>query len=129
MCLRGVCRSLAKRVSDGFYRARATVAKLRPCLLLVTDMLIAILNICSKDELADEEHKLSLSEPTATTEEQELRRTVIRNKILAVGKMSRVFSVLRENSERVMELKSLSPTGKLPLGTLALGVEGIKTGK
>ncbi|ORY98458.1 serine/threonine-protein phosphatase 2B catalytic subunit A1 [Syncephalastrum racemosum] len=92
----------------------------------ITDMLIAILNICSKDELADEDHRLSLEEPVSS-EEAELRRTVIRNKILAVGKMSRVFSVLRENSERVMELKTLSPTGKLPLGTLALGVEGIKT--
>lgn len=96
--------------------------------ILVTDMLIAILNICSKDELADEDHRLSLEEPVSS-EEAELRRTVIRNKILAVGKMSRVFSVLRENSERVMELKTLSPTGKLPLGTLALGVEGIKSGK
>lgn len=95
---------------------------------LVTDMLLAILNICSKDELADEEHRLSLDEPTSSKETEE-RRTVIRNKILAVGKMSRVFSVLRENSERVMELKTLSPTGKLPLGTLALGAEGIKTGR
>ncbi|CDS11350.1 Putative Serine/threonine-protein phosphatase [Lichtheimia ramosa] len=92
----------------------------------ITDMLLAILNICSKDELADEEHRLSLDEPTSSKETEE-RRTVIRNKILAVGKMSRVFSVLRENSERVMELKTLSPTGKLPLGTLALGAEGIKT--
>ncbi|KAI9268322.1 Metallo-dependent phosphatase-like protein [Phascolomyces articulosus] len=93
----------------------------------ITDMLIAILSICSKDELADEEHRLSLEEPTSSSKEQEERRTVIRNKILAVGKMSRVFSVLRENSERVMELKTLSPTGKLPLGTLALGIEGIKS--
>ena len=90
-------------------------------------MLIAILNICSKDELADEEHRLSLEEASSSSKEQEERRTVIRNKILAVGKMSRVFSVLRENSERVMELKTLSPTGKLPLGTLALGIEGIKS--
>ncbi|KAI8373213.1 serine/threonine-protein phosphatase 2B catalytic subunit A1 [Radiomyces spectabilis] len=94
----------------------------------ITDMLIAILNICSKEELADEEHRLSLDEkPASATDEAEQRRTVIRNKILAVGKMSRVFSVLRENSERVMELKSLSPSGKLPLGTLALGAEGIKS--
>ncbi|KAG1241426.1 hypothetical protein G6F68_016735 [Rhizopus microsporus] len=60
-------------------------------------------------------------------DDAEQRRIVIRNKIMAVGKMSRVFSVLRENSERVTELKSLSPTGKLPLGTLALGMEGLKT--
>jgi len=34
--------------------------------------------------------------------------------------------LLREESERVSELKSISGTGKLPYGTLALGTEGIK---
>ncbi|CAI2166390.1 13754_t:CDS:10 [Funneliformis geosporum] len=94
----------------------------------ITDMLLVILNICSKEELADDE---LLSEPkspetsTATTESSE-RRQVIKNKILAVGKMARVFSVLREESERVMELKNVTGTGRLPYGTLALGAEGIK---
>jgi serine/threonine-protein phosphatase 2B catalytic subunit len=97
----------------------------------ITNMLLAILNICSKEELLEEER----SQPTqgvpdaSTAEEIEQRKVVIRNKILAIGKISRVYSVLRENSERVTELKSLSPSGKLPLGTLALGAEGIKTGK
>ncbi|KAI8075131.1 serine/threonine-protein phosphatase 2B catalytic subunit A1 [Gongronella butleri] len=92
----------------------------------ITDMLIAILNICSKEELADMEQQ---AKPTKVklSEEAEQRRMVIRNKILAVGKISRVYTILRENSERVMELKSLSPSGKLPVGTLILGVEGIKS--
>ncbi|KAI9491046.1 Metallo-dependent phosphatase-like protein [Zychaea mexicana] len=96
----------------------------------ITDMLIAILNICSQEELANEQHRRSLDGPAVTstnmTEEMEARRNNIRKKILAVGKMSRVFTVLRENSEQVMELKNVSPTGKVPLGTLASGVEGIK---
>jgi serine/threonine-protein phosphatase 2B catalytic subunit len=93
-------------------------------------MLIAVLNVCSKEELADEEKNMIEDKTTLNPiEDAEQRRIVIRNKIMAVGKMSRVFSVLRENSERVTELKSLSPTGKLPLGTLALGVEGLKSGK
>ncbi|KAG1460962.1 hypothetical protein G6F46_004188 [Rhizopus delemar] len=92
----------------------------------ITDMLIAVLNVCSKEELAeDDDQKLLEDKPLVDDAEQ--RRIVIRNKIMAVGKMSRVFSVLRENSERVTELKSLSPTGKLPLGTLALGMEGLRT--
>ncbi|KAL4211607.1 putative Serine/threonine-protein phosphatase [Rhizopus microsporus] len=91
----------------------------------ITDMLIAVLNVCSKEELAEDDQTLLEDKPPMDDAEQ--RRMVIRNKIMAVGKMSRVFSVLRENSERVTELKSLSPTGKLPLGTLALGVEGLKT--
>ena len=94
-------------------------------------MLIAILNICSKEELEKEQQEQALessTEDTANDELMEQRRIIIRNKILAVGKMSRVFSVLRENSEQVMELKSVSPTGRVPIGTLALGMEGIKTG-
>jgi serine/threonine-protein phosphatase 2B catalytic subunit len=100
---------------------------------IVTNMLLAILNICSKEELlaeekeeADQQKNSSMSD--ASNEEIEQRKTVIRNKILAIGKMSRVYSVLRENSERITELKSLSPSGRLPLGTLVLGAEGIKTG-
>lgn len=92
-------------------------------------MLIAVLNVCSKEELEDDDKKLLEDKPAGTIDDVEQRKIVIRNKIMAVGKISRVFSVLRENSERVMELKSLSPTGKLPLGTLALGVEGLKSGK
>ncbi|CAJ0913426.1 18908_t:CDS:10 [Entrophospora sp. SA101] len=102
----------------------------------ITDMLLVILNICSKEELDDED---LISEPRTPEQQQPVattaaaaaadtteRRQVIKNKILAVGKMARVFSVLREESERVMELKTVTGTGKLPYGTLALGAEGIK---
>ncbi|PWN51255.1 putative calcineurin catalytic subunit [Violaceomyces palustris] len=95
----------------------------------ITDMLIAILNICSKEELEEEEEEDEIPEtPTSITQidEQAERRTVIKNKILAVGRMSRVFALLREEAERVSELKSASATGKLPYGTLVLGSEGIK---
>lgn len=98
----------------------------------ITNMLLAILNICSNEELlADnqENKKPKQIVDASTAEEIEQRKMVIRNKILAIGKISRVYSVLRENSERITELKSLSPSGRLPLGTLALGVEGIKSGK
>lgn len=86
---------------------------------LVTDMLMAVLNICSKEELEDEKN-------AAEMDEAEARRNVIRNKIKAVGKMARVFQVLREESESIAELKSLMGTNQLPQGSLALGAEGIK---
>ncbi|UZJ57311.1 hypothetical protein CBS101457_006631 [Exobasidium rhododendri] len=94
----------------------------------ITDMLIAILNICSKEELEEEEEEEEWpSTPTAAQmDEQAERRTVIKNKILAVGRMSRVFALLREEAERVSELKSANGSGKLPYGSLASGSEGVK---
>lgn len=100
----------------------------------ITDMLIAILSTCSEEELR-EDTPSSVSPPahsppvTATTPDDpnsiEFKRRAIKNKILAIGRMSRVFQVLREEAERVTELKTVSG-GRLPAGTLMLGAEGIK---
>ena len=95
----------------------------------ITDMLIAILNTCSKEELdADAGPTPPIPETPPLekdTESTEAKRRAIKNKILAIGRLSRVFQVLREESERVTELKTASG-GKLPAGTLMLGAEGIK---
>ncbi|EPS39989.1 hypothetical protein H072_6231 [Dactylellina haptotyla CBS 200.50] len=98
----------------------------------ITDMLIAILNTCSKDELenetpitASEPISPSLSESGGDPESIEAKRRAIKNKILAIGRLSRVFQVLREESESITELKTAAG-GKLPAGTLMLGAEGIK---
>ena len=92
-------------------------------------MLIAILNTCSKEELEDDTPlSSSASSPPLTdpdSESTEVKRRAIKNKILAIGRLSRVFQVLREESERVTELKTASG-GRLPAGTLMLGAEGIK---
>lgn len=99
----------------------------------ITDMLIAILNTCSKEELEEETPLSGTSadpmsppplgdiDPNST----EYKRRAIKNKILAIGRLSRVFQVLREESERVTELKTATG-GRLPAGTLMLGAEGIK---
>lgn len=98
----------------------------------ITDMLIAILNTCSKEELEEDPTPPLISpapsSPTPTNAEAdstEAKRRAIKNKILAIGRLSRVFQVLREESERVTELKTASG-GRLPAGTLMLGAEGIK---
>jgi len=98
----------------------------------ITDMLIAILNTCSEDELKeDTPSSVGPSSPpgaavqTYDPESIEFKRRAIKNKILAIGRLSRVFQVLREESERVTELKTASG-GRLPAGTLMLGAEGIK---
>ncbi|KAL1974722.1 hypothetical protein VTN31DRAFT_4926 [Thermomyces dupontii] len=97
----------------------------------ITDMLIAILNTCSKEELEEDtpsttsETTPSLPPSTTDQEAMEFKRRAIKNKILAIGRLSRVFQVLREESERVTELKTATG-GRLPAGTLMLGAEGIK---
>ncbi|KAI1313000.1 3',5'-cyclic-nucleotide phosphodiesterase (PDEase) (3':5'-CNP) [Mortierella claussenii] len=147
----------------------------------ITDMLLAILNTCSKEELAEDDMILNLTDgssgamdvdttpissegnhsPVASSAssvdfgssiegtsfvdsngvmlqdadmvdvsrahvEREANRNRIRQKILAVGRLSRVFAVLRNESEAVSELKDLMGTTKLPYGSLALGAEGLK---
>jgi serine/threonine-protein phosphatase 2B catalytic subunit len=98
----------------------------------ITDMLIAILSTCSEDELRDDSSSSPgpVSPPITPSanmdpESVEAKRRAIKNKILAIGRLSRVFQVLREESESVTELKTVSG-GRLPAGTLMLGAEGIK---
>jgi serine/threonine-protein phosphatase 2B catalytic subunit len=97
-------------------------------------MLIAILNTCSKEELEEDTPSSTgpasppIGRETAAAMDPdsiEYKRKAIKNKILAIGRLSRVFQVLREESESVTELKTAAG-GRLPAGTLMLGAEGIK---
>ncbi|RDB30394.1 Serine/threonine-protein phosphatase 2B catalytic subunit A1 [Hypsizygus marmoreus] len=93
----------------------------------ITDMLVAVLNTCTKEELQESDDESTLVSPISVVSEDSVeRRKVIKNKIMAVGRMARVFALLREESEKVSELKSVSGSSKLPYGTLASGSEGIK---
>lgn len=66
-----------------------------PC--VVSEMLLAVLSICSEEELLETDTnrdmggRVRADMPAPTPEEIQ----VIRNKILAVGKMQRLFRMLR----------------------------------
>ncbi|KAF5390141.1 hypothetical protein D9757_003766 [Collybiopsis confluens] len=82
----------------------------------INDMLVAVLITCTKEELEEEGG------------DEEIGLWAIKNKILAVGRVARVFSLLRKESENVSELGSVCFSGQLPHGirTLASETEGVK---
>jgi len=61
-------------------------------------MLVAVLNTCTQEELMESsDDESAVSSPTIKSpgDDSVERRRIVRNKILAVGRMARVFSVLR----------------------------------
>ncbi|KAJ2717098.1 3',5'-cyclic-nucleotide phosphodiesterase (PDEase) (3':5'-CNP) [Coemansia spiralis] len=100
----------------------------------MTDMLLAILDICTKDELEEDSAAADAAEAAVQSSESrpllssdlEQRRESIRRKILAVGKVARIFHVLRSEAETVNELKGLLGTQRLPVGQLSAGGRGLR---
>ena len=110
----------------------------------LTDMLMSLLSICTEDELANNDttsasegesdtasengEVIRVASPLARFKfdpEMEARKKVIRNKIIAVGRVAKMFSLLRTQSEAVSELKALMKTSSLPAGSLASGAAGL----
>jgi len=94
----------------------------------ITDMLIAILNNCHQEELEEDTPSMLLSAPGSAPSGGSSDATThkyIKSKILAVGRVSRMFRVLREEVESVEKFKTTTGS-RLPQGTLMLGSEGIK---
>lgn len=83
-------------------------------------MSLAVINI---HDLTNEPQTTS----SATVLANRHRRHVIKRKVIAIGKLSRQLSVLRENPEMVEELKRLN--GKLPVGALAQGRQSLRQGE
>ncbi|KAI0047889.1 Metallo-dependent phosphatase [Auriscalpium vulgare] len=99
----------------------------------IIEMLLAILSICSEEELEDssssedETDERNLSEVALSPSEVAARRQQIKNKIMVVGKMQRLFQLLREEAENATELsadsENVQPRGPR-VGPDALGVQG-----
>jgi len=103
----------------------------------VTEMLVNILSICSEEEMKEPSgEKLSEAGSEALdditlAEEEKLRKQEVRlrlqKKIVAIGKMAKYFHTLREESETVLQLKGLTPSGRLPPGALSHGSDSLAT--
>lgn len=105
----------------------------------VTEMLVSILNVCTEEELEEDTPMIQedlgkanvayqqTAEITTSSSilNDEAKRRALRSKILAIAKVSRMYSILREESEKVEYLKTIN-AGTLPRGALAHGPEGLK---
>ncbi|CAA7262516.1 unnamed protein product [Cyclocybe aegerita] len=95
--------------------------------LKITEMLLAILSICSQEELeSDSEEEGAAAAP----EDLAARRQLIKKKILAVGRMQKVFQLLREEAENTTELETEGIAGASTAvnrgGADALTVQGTR---
>ncbi|KAG5640952.1 hypothetical protein DXG03_006541 [Asterophora parasitica] len=99
----------------------------------ITDMLLAVLSVCSQEELAEHDSDEEHHPVDAGTSPADIakRRQEIKAKILAIGKMQRVFQMLREESENATELQVGDGAGLATprTSTDALGVQGAKIGR
>lgn len=114
----------------------------------VTDILVSVLNICTEEELDEDtplesgslekfHEAIESNVPIATSKPDEmdidnkevdeltLKKRALRNKILAIGRVSRMFQVLREEAENVEKLKQITG-GVLPKGSLLGGSDGLQ---
>ncbi|TFK63162.1 Metallo-dependent phosphatase [Pluteus cervinus] len=74
----------------------------------IAEILLAVLSVCSQEELVDSESD-SEDEETKAGPDAAARRQQIKSKIIAVGRMQRVFQLLREEAENATELNVGGP--------------------
>ncbi|GAM24549.1 hypothetical protein SAMD00019534_077240 [Acytostelium subglobosum LB1] len=82
------------------------------------EMLLVLLNLCDDEEAEKLEH--------SGDSEEEKRRQMLRAKVKSVSKIMRMFSILRQERETIMMIKSFTPSRKIPQGLLSEGSEALK---
>jgi len=87
----------------------------------VAEMLLSFLH------LVDDDHEDAIEAGKETEHTEEERNRVMRAKVRSVSKMMRIYTVLREERETIMNLKSITPGKKIPLGLLTKGPEALRT--
>ncbi|RDB30000.1 Serine/threonine-protein phosphatase 2B catalytic subunit [Hypsizygus marmoreus] len=103
----------------------------------ITEMLLAVLSVCSEEELTEADSDSgdetgTLVDTGASQADIQRRRQEIKSKIMAIGKMQKVFQMLREESENATELVVNDDSNRSAPGqssTDKLGVQGTKIGR
>ena len=95
-------------------------------------MLLTIVKKCSSldDEPGAKEDVVDIQkmikEETSEADAKKKRLMGIKGKIQSVAKISKMYTVLREDSELILKIKNISPDGKLPRGLLLDGKPAIR---
>jgi hypothetical protein len=98
MRLRGVFRSSGRKACFPLLQAGALLT-----ISTVIEMLLAVLAVCSQEELeesessssGDEAERVLMNQAVQHGSDSSARRQQIKNKILAVGRVQRMFQLLR----------------------------------
>ena len=100
-----------------FYCAQQAFTTLISCLLLS----LLPSTVCAASVPDDDD-----DDDNSSAKEAERRREKIKNKIMAVAKVSRMYSTLRQASESVDVLRGMTPSGTLPKGVLSAGPTAVQ---
>ncbi|ETO32761.1 hypothetical protein RFI_04354 [Reticulomyxa filosa] len=88
----------------------------------VTDMLYSILSYGTDDEV-DNDAAVKAQGPSEVLRK---KGGVLKDKVVAVTKLMRMYRVLKENQNNIVQLKQLSPNRQLPAGILQGGQAAIE---
>lgn len=82
-------------------------------------------SIASESSMESAENEAEFQDAGEPVERKTLENVALRNKILAIGRLSRMFHLLRQESEKVEQLRAYSGGLSLPKGVLIKGSDEI----
>jgi len=98
----------------------------------VTDMLANVLDYedSGSDSSEDEDEKTKKAAPAEAPKPpaaaSPVRGGLLKSKVVAVSKLLRMYKILRQENEAIVQLKQLTPSHKVPFGLLRKGPKAIK---
>ena len=95
----------------------------------VTNMLFNLIKRGAGDGPQEDDIDLDKVLKSEDIDDKKKKQLVMKGKVSSVAKMSKMFTTLREESEMLLQIKNISPDGKLPRGILLQGKPAIKNGK